>query len=197
MPHTPQTRSNKLTRVRTAAAHMLRSARLGLDAQVLRLSRLHGERPDMYDIEPNYSVHLQVAAHIKAKKANTPREAAAVARLTNHCNPHIAILALASSTPSLASALVGQCNYPFHLQISTKEFLNELVQHFPERPPPFSGPVMSCILELIHTWKNTICVESRWKEDLGNNQDMHRLLTFKGYRLRELNRHQSLATPPQ
>ncbi|KAG6874562.1 hypothetical protein C0993_000351, partial [Termitomyces sp. T159_Od127] len=123
----------------------------------------------MRDIEPNYGVHLQVAAHIKAKKANTPREAAvAVARLTNHRNPHVAILALASSTPSL-----------------------------PKRPPPFPGPVMSCILELIHTWKNTICVESRWKEDLGNNRDMHRLLTFKGYRLRELNRHQSPATPPQ
>ncbi|KAG6892149.1 hypothetical protein C0993_004692, partial [Termitomyces sp. T159_Od127] len=59
----------------------------------------------MRDIEPNYGVHLQVATHIKAKKANTPREAAvAVARLTNHRNPHVAILALASSTPLLPSA---------------------------------------------------------------------------------------------
>ncbi|KAG6875063.1 hypothetical protein C0993_011008 [Termitomyces sp. T159_Od127] len=89
MPHTPQMRSNKLTHVQTAAAHTLHSAHLGLDARVLRLSRLHGERLDMRDIKPNYGVHLQVTAHIKAKKANTLCEAAiAVARLTNHRNPH-------------------------------------------------------------------------------------------------------------
>ncbi|KAG1721944.1 VHS-domain-containing protein [Suillus paluster] len=104
-------------------------------------------------------------------------------RLTNHRNPHIAILALA-----LLDTLVQSCGYPFHLQISTKEFLNELVRRFPERPPPFPGPVMSRILELIHRWKEGICTDSRWKEDLGNIKDMHRLLTFKGYRFRELPR---------
>jgi ADP-ribosylation factor-binding protein GGA len=104
-----------------------------------------------------------------------------IARLANHRNPHIAILALA-----LLDTLVQSCGYPFHLQISTKEFLNELVRRFPERPPPFPGPVMSRILELIQGWKETICTESRWKEDLGNIRDMHRLLTFKGYRFREL-----------
>ena len=30
---------------------------------------------------------------------------------------------------------------------------NELVRRFPERPPPFPGPVMSIILELIHGWR--------------------------------------------
>jgi len=104
-----------------------------------------------------------------------------IARLVNHRNPHIAILALA-----LLDTLVQSCGYPFHLQISTKEFLNELVRRFPERPPPFPGPVMSRILELIHRWKEGICSESRWKEDLGNIKDMHRLLTFKGYRFREI-----------
>ncbi|KAJ2934438.1 hypothetical protein H1R20_g2669, partial [Candolleomyces eurysporus] len=49
---------------------------------------------------------------------------------------------------------------------------------------------MSRILELIHGWKEGICAESRWKEDLGNIRDMHRLLTFKGYRFREFNRSQ-------
>lgn len=29
---------------------------------------------------------------------------------------------------------VKNCGYPFHLQIATKEFLNELVRKFPERP---------------------------------------------------------------
>ncbi|KAF8154785.1 hypothetical protein B0H34DRAFT_717832 [Crassisporium funariophilum] len=108
-----------------------------------------------------------------------------IARLANHRNPHIAILALA-----LLDTLVQSCGYPFHLQISTKEFLNELVRRFPERPPPFPGPVMSRILELIGGWKEGLCVESRWKEDLGNVRDMHRLLTFKGYRFRDTGRGQ-------
>ena len=106
-----------------------------------------------------------------------------IARLSNHRNPHIALLAL-----SLLDTLIQSCGYAFHLQIATKDFLNELVRRFPERPPPFPGPVMSRILDLIHGWKEGICTESRWKEDLGNIRDMHRLLTFKGYRFRELPR---------
>ena len=109
-----------------------------------------------------------------------------IARIVNNRNPHISLLALA-----LLDSLVQQCGYPFHLQIATKEFLNELVRRFPERPPPFPGPVMTKILELIHSWKEALCIESRWKEDLGNIRDMHRLLTFKGYRFRDLPRTQS------
>ncbi|KAF8132833.1 VHS domain-containing protein [Boletus edulis] len=132
--------------------------------------------------EPNYAHHLEIAEYMNTKKANTPREATMlIARLANNRNPHIAILALA-----LLDTLVQSCGYPLHLQISTKEFLNELVRRFPERPPAFPGPVMSRILDLIHGWKEGICVESRWKDDLGNIRDMHRLLTFKGYRFREL-----------
>ncbi|EJD38700.1 VHS-domain-containing protein, partial [Auricularia subglabra TFB-10046 SS5] len=132
--------------------------------------------------EPNYAVHLELAEYINTKKANTPREAAmAIVRLINHRNPHVSMLAL-----GLLDSLVQGCGYAFHLQISTKEFLNELVRRFPERPPPFPGPVMQRILETIHGWKNGICVDSRWKEDLGNIRDMHRLLTFKGYRFRDL-----------
>lgn len=104
-----------------------------------------------------------------------------IARYANNRNPHIAILAL-----SLLDTLVQSCGYPFHLQISTKEFLNELVRRFPERPPPFPGPVMSKILELIHGWREGICNTSRWKDDLSNIRDMHRLLTFKGYRFRDI-----------
>ena len=104
-------------------------------------------------------------------------------RLINHRNPHISMLAL-----SLLDTLVQSCGYAFYLHIGTKEFLNELVRRFPERPPPFPGPVMTRILDLIHTWKETICLESKWKEDLGNIRDMHRLLTFKGYRFREIPR---------
>ncbi|KAI9567856.1 VHS domain-containing protein [Boletus coccyginus] len=132
--------------------------------------------------EPNYAHHLEIADFINSKKANTPREAVMmIARLANNRNPHIAILALA-----ILDTLVQSCGYPLHLQIATKEFLNELVRRFPERPPAFPGSVMSRILDLIHGWKEGICAESRWKEDLGNIRDMHRLLTFKGYRFREL-----------
>ncbi|KAF8498284.1 hypothetical protein JB92DRAFT_2744870 [Gautieria morchelliformis] len=135
--------------------------------------------PALHD--PNYAVHLELADHINTKKANTPREAAmATVRLVNHRNPHVSILAL-----SLLDTLVESCGYPFHLQISTKEFLNELVRRFPERPPPFPGPVMSRILETVHRWNQGICTTSRWKEDLGNIRDMHRLLSFKGYRFRD------------
>ena len=126
--------------------------------------------------EPNYALNLELADYINQKKANTPREAAmTIARLVNHRNPHVSVLAL-----TLLQTLVQSCGYPFHLQISTKEFLNELVRRFPERPPPFPGPVMSRILDIIHTWREGICRESRFKEDFGNIRDMHRLLSFKG-----------------
>jgi ADP-ribosylation factor-binding protein GGA len=107
-----------------------------------------------------------------------------IVQAVNHRNPHVSLLAL-----GLLDTLVQMCGYPFHLQISTKEFLNELVRRFPERPPPFPGPVMSRILELIHGWKEGICAESRWRDDLGNIRDMHRLLTFKGYRFRDTPRN--------
>lgn len=80
----------------------------------------------------------------------------------------------------LLDVLVKNCGYPMHLQIATKDFLNELVRRFPERPPAFPPPPMNRILELIHEWKNTICVSSKHKEDLSNIRDMHRLLGYKG-----------------
>jgi ADP-ribosylation factor-binding protein GGA len=112
------------------------------------------------------------------------REAAQLlVRLANHRNPHVGMLAL-----STIDTLVQSCGYAFHLQISTKEFLNELVRRFPERPPPYPGAVMQRVLDLIHGWKEGICQDSRWKADLGNIRDMHRLLTFKGYRFRDAGR---------
>jgi len=140
--------------------------------------------------ENNYALHIEIAEYINKKKANSPREAAMlIVQAVNHRNPHVSLLAL-----GLLDTLVQMCGYPFHLQISTKEFLNELVRRFPERPPPFPGPVMSRILELIHTWKEGICVDSRWRDDLGNIRDMHRLLSFKGYRFRDVPRPTSVPT---
>ncbi len=74
------------------------------------------------------------------------------------------------------------CGYPLHLQVATKEFLNEMVKRF-RRDHRFSlRPVQSKILELIHEWKLTLCVTSKHREDLVHIRDMHRLLTYKGYR---------------
>lgn len=33
---------------------------------------------------------------------------------------------------------------------------------------------------MIHEWKNTLCVQSKYKEDLVHIRDMHRLLSYKG-----------------
>ena len=63
----------------------------------------------------------------------------------NSRNPNQSLLAL-----SVLDHLVKNCGYPVHLQISTKEFLNELVRRFPERPPMVTGRVMGRILEVSH-----------------------------------------------
>lgn len=128
--------------------------------------------------QPNLALNLELADYIAQKKANTPREAALeTVRKVNSRNPHVGMLGL-----SLLDILVKNCGYPFHLQIATKEFLNEMVKRFPERPPMFPSPVQSKILELIHEWKLTLCHSSKHREDLVHIRDMHRLLTYKGYR---------------
>ncbi|TNY18871.1 VHS domain-containing protein [Rhodotorula diobovata] len=142
--------------------------------------------------EPNLSLDLEIADLINSKKANLPREAAVeVVRLVNHRNTHVAMLAL-----HLLDILVKNCGYPFHLQISTKEFLNELVRRFPERPPTFPPPPMKKILELVHEWKSTICVSSKRKEDLVHIRDMHRLLSYKGYRFPNVDRRAAQVLNP-
>jgi len=72
------------------------------------------------------------------------------------------------------------------LQISTKDFLNELVRRFPEKPPARPGRVHLKILEAIEEWRGTICQTSRYKDDLGYIRDMHRLLSYKGYMFPEV-----------
>ncbi|KAA8644746.1 hypothetical protein EYZ11_002188 [Aspergillus tanneri] len=132
---------------------------------------------DITHYEPNLALNLEVADLVNSKKGNAPREAALeIVRLINSRNQNVAILALA-----LLDICVKNCGYPFHLQISTKEFLNELVRRFPERPPLRPTRVQHRILESIEEWRQTICQTSRYKEDLGFIRDMHRLLLYKGY----------------
>jgi hypothetical protein len=96
----------------------------------------------------------------------------------------------------LLDICVKNCGYPFHLQISTKEFLNELVRRFPERPPVHSSRVQNKILELIEEWRQTICQTSRYKNDLGFIRDMHRLLSYKGYIFPEIRKEDAAVLNP-
>ncbi|KAI8062902.1 hypothetical protein BC940DRAFT_243759, partial [Gongronella butleri] len=111
-----------------------------------------------------------------------PRDAAtAIVRIINSKNINQAMLAL-----TLLDNCVKNCGYPFHLQIATKEFLNELVRRFPERPAPFPSPVIQRILYLIKEWKVALADMSKHKDDLIHIKDMYRLLRFKGYRFPDL-----------
>ncbi|KAI0868466.1 ADP-ribosylation factor-binding protein GGA2 [Hypoxylon argillaceum] len=136
------------------------------------------------NFEPNLALNLEIADLINSKKGTAPREAAvAIVNYVNSRNPNVGLLAL-----NLLDICVKNCGYPFHLQIAAKEFLNELVRRFPERPPFRYTRVQSKILEAIEEWRSTICETSRYKEDLGFIRDMHRLLSYKGYNFPEVRR---------
>lgn len=144
------------------------------------------------NFEPNLALSLEIADLINAKKGNAPREAAiTIVGYVNHRNPNVSLLAL-----SLLDICVKNCGYPFHLQISTKEFLNELVRRFPERPPIRTTRTQTRILELIEEWRRTICETSKYKEDLGFIRDMHRLLSYKGYVFPEIKREDAAVLNP-
>lgn len=144
------------------------------------------------NFEPNLALALEIADLINSKQGSAPREAAvAIVSYINHRNANVSMLAL-----SLLDICVKNCGYPFHLQISTKEFLNELVRRFPERPPIRTTRVQNRILELIEEWRRTICETSKYKEDLGFIRDMHRLLAYKGYAFPEIRREDAAVLNP-
>ncbi|KAJ5615922.1 hypothetical protein N7537_001036 [Penicillium hordei] len=147
---------------------------------------------DPQNYEPNLALNLEVVDLINSKKGNAPREAAFdIVHLINSRNQNVALLALA-----LLDIAVKNCGYPFHLQIGTKEFLNELVRRFPERPPIRPSRVQHRILESIEEWRQTICQTSRYKDDLGFIRDMHRLLLYKGYMFPEVRREDAAVLNP-
>ncbi|KFA66911.1 hypothetical protein S40285_02342 [Stachybotrys chlorohalonatus IBT 40285] len=146
--------------------------------------------PENY--EPNLALNLEISDLINTKKGSAPREAAtAIVSFINHRNPNVALLAV-----NLLDICVKNCGYAFHLQISTKEFLNELVRRFPERPPIRPSRIQAKILEAIEEWRLTICETSRYKEDLGFIRDMHRLLSYKGYVFPEVRREDAAVLNP-
>lgn len=128
-------------------------------------------------LEPNLALNLEICDYVNAKQGSIPRDAAiAIVKLINQRDPQTAKLAL-----DLLDNLVKNCGYPFHLQISRKEFLNELVKKFPERPTLRYNSIQRMILSQIEEWYQTICKTSKYKEDFGYIRDMHRLLLNKGY----------------
>ncbi|KAL1861820.1 ARF-binding protein [Diaporthe australafricana] len=146
--------------------------------------------PENY--EPNLALNLEISDLVNSKKGTAPREAAvAIVNYINHRNPNVSLLAL-----NLLDICVKNCGYPFHLQIGTKEFLNELVRRFPERPPMRYSRVQMKILEAIEEWRSTICETSRYKEDMGFIRDMHRLLSYKGYTFPEVRRDDAAVLNP-
>lgn len=127
--------------------------------------------------EPNLGLNLEVCDYVNARQGSIPRETAiAIAKLVNQRDPQTTELAL-----HLLDNLVKNCGYPFHLQISRKEFLNELVKRFPERPQLRYTHIQRMILAQIEEWYQTICKTSKYREDFTYIRDMHRLLSKKGY----------------
>lgn len=133
--------------------------------------------------EPDLALNLDVADYINEKQGPAPRDAViAIVKLINSRDTHTAVFALA-----LLDVLVKNCGYPLHLQISRKEFLNELVKRFPEHPPMRYSKVQRLVLTAIEEWYQTICKHASYKEDLGYIRDMHRLLKYKGYIFPKIN----------
>ncbi|KAI9354326.1 VHS domain-containing protein [Zopfochytrium polystomum] len=119
---------------------------------------------------------LEICDLVNQKQKGYPRETAFhVVKLINGRVPQVALNAL-----SLLDILVKNCGYPMQLIIATKEFLNELVKRFPEKPAGGNLVIMR-ILELIQQWNSTICVTSRYRDDFKHITDMYRLLSYKGY----------------
>lgn len=156
------------------------------------LQRYIKQACSLENFEPNLALNLEIADLINSKKGNAPREAAmTIVNYINHRNPNVSLLAL-----DLLDICVKNCGYPFQLQISMKEFLNELVRRFPERPPLRPTRVQLKILEAIEEWRGTICQTSRYKDDLGYIRDMHRLLSYKGYVFPEVKREDAAVLNP-
>lgn len=133
--------------------------------------------------EPDLALNLDVADYINEKQGPCPRDAViAIVKLINSRDTHTAVFALA-----LLDVLVKNCGYPLHLQISRKEFLNELVKRFPEHPPLRYSKVQRLVLTAIEEWYQTICKHAPYKDDLGYIRDMHRLLKYKGYVFPKIN----------
>ncbi|KAI9225029.1 hypothetical protein BC828DRAFT_371924 [Blastocladiella britannica] len=128
--------------------------------------------------KPDLSLNLEICDLINAKGTCYPRDAAmGLARLINNRHDTVSSHAL-----ELLDLCVKNCGFPFHLQLGSKDFLNELVRRFPEKPPLPVPPTLRRILEFINQWQLSLVQNGKYKSDLRHISDMHRLLSSKGYR---------------
>lgn len=136
--------------------------------------------------EPDIAANLEICDYINKKKQNTPYDVSNfLVQLINHREQKVAMLALV-----LLDTCVRNCGYAFHLQIARKEFLNELVKKFPEKPPidmsalyqAFPNSVQMKILEFINEWKLGLASQTRFKHDFRKILELHNILLFKGYK---------------
>ena len=162
---------------------------LNNSANASRSGFKHSELSNMVDLacnpqllEPDMAMNLEICDIIKAKEKSAPREASvSILEHVHSRNLHESMLAL-----ELLDCCVKNCDFGFHFQIASKEFLNELFKHFPERPPPVRSPVQEKILELLVQWNILLYETSKYKTDFVHVNDMYRLLLHKGYHFPEL-----------
>ncbi|KAI8897573.1 VHS domain-containing protein [Globomyces pollinis-pini] len=126
--------------------------------------------------QPDLSINLEIVDLINKHLKTYPRDAAfAIVRQIN----------VSSGNASLALVLLDycakNCGYPFHIVMSSKEFLNQLVRRFPETARNVTN-TQTKILSLIAEWNVVYCQKSRYKDDFKHINDMYRLLEYKGYR---------------
>ena len=127
--------------------------------------------------EPDLKANLEVADFINQKQGASSRDACVtLVKLINCRDTPVAILAV-----SLLNTLVRNCGYPVRLQVSRKEFLNQLVCRFPAHPPPHYSQLLRLILRAIEEWYQTFAKHGEYKREMSYIRDMHRLLSYKGY----------------
>lgn len=149
---------------------------MGIDFPMSQLEMWIAQACDpLTTMTPNFSLNLEICELININGKTYPRDAAfSIVKQINY----------SSSTAALALPLldncVKNCGYPFHLVMSSKEFLNELVRKFPETPKAVTSTQRK-ILELIAEWNITYAQKSRYREDFKNIHEMYRLLEYKGY----------------
>ncbi|KAI9316819.1 hypothetical protein BX666DRAFT_1947206 [Dichotomocladium elegans] len=154
---------------------------------------------------PDLSLNYEICDLINKKQGTFPRVAAmSIVRYVNSKNKNQAMVAL-----SLLDQCVKKCGYPFHLQISSKEFLNALVYMFPAKNRQSktiewahfdsiqshysdADPVIDRILYMLKEWKVTLVDRASYRDDFVNINSMYRLLRQRGYRFPEM-RESSIA----
>ena len=80
--------------------------------------------------EENLSLNLEICDYVNEKPHRVQMEADILLKYIHSRNERVSQLAL-----GVLDSCVKNCGFPFHLHIASKQFLNELVSTFPDKPP--------------------------------------------------------------